>query len=290
MEPDGAGPVESPPPQAASTTSRAANGRSGTRGRGTSEGPGRRAGGAPPAPGATAWNGTGGGLHDRGRLGAAPYRLLCGRLTRPLGAPRICAHSSLWSGVNRGPMRRHRVRARRRERWRAGLAHHEPRSSFTCTPSARAIGGGGVWWLRERCTVPSSRELSMTATDLTGELRHALRALRRSPAYTAAAVLTLALGIGASASVVSVASALFVRPLPFADEGSLVWMEATHAGPDGKTEQFMATPRDFVQWQADSRTLARVEAMQPRAFALTGGDEPETVQGGEVSAGMFSLL
>ena len=130
----------------------------------------------------------------------------------------------------------------------------------------------------------------MTATDLTGELRHALRALRRSPAYTAAAVLTLALGIGASASVVSVASALFVRPLPFADEAHLVWIEATHAGPDGEPEQFMATPRDFVQWRADSRTLAQVEAMQPRAFALTGGEEPETVQGGEVSAGMFSLL
>src|SRR5829696_1818057 len=103
----------------------------------------------------------------------------------------------------------------------------------------------GVWWLREGRTVHSNRELPMTATDLTGELRYALRALRRSPAYTAAAAVTLALGIGASASVVSVASALFVRPLPFADEGHLVWIEATHAGPDGKPEQFMATPRDF---------------------------------------------
>jgi putative ABC transport system permease protein len=56
------------------------------------------------------------------------------------------------------------------------------------------------------------------------DVRYAVRVLRRAPAFTAAAVLSLALGIGATTAVFSIADTVFLRPLPYADSGRLVWL------------------------------------------------------------------
>src|SRR5580704_17199906 len=56
------------------------------------------------------------------------------------------------------------------------------------------------------------------------DVRYAARVLRRAPAFTAAAMLSLALGIGATTAVFSIADTVFLRPLPYADAGRLVWL------------------------------------------------------------------
>ena len=102
---------------------------------------------------------------------------------------------------------------------------------------------------------------------MAAELRHALRALRARPAFALAAILTLALGIGANSAIFSLVEALLVRPLPYHDPGSLV--EATNYVRDFNAE--MATGGDYLDWKEQSRLLSAVEAFDDMAsLTLTG--------------------
>jgi hypothetical protein len=99
------------------------------------------------------------------------------------------------------------------------------------------------------------------------ELRHALRALRAQPAFALAAILTLALGIGANCAIFSLVEALLVRPLPYHDPESLVG--ATNYIRDFNAE--MATGGDDLDWKDQSRLLSAVEAFRYAAgLTLTG--------------------
>src|SRR5579862_524168 len=86
------------------------------------------------------------------------------------------------------------------------------------------------------------------------ELRHALRTFRAQPAFALAAVLTLALGIGANSAIFSLVEALLVRPLPYHDPGSLVGV--TNYVRDFNAE--MASGGDYLDWQEQSRLLRAV--------------------------------
>src|SRR5580692_6340458 len=110
------------------------------------------------------------------------------------------------------------------------------------------------------------------------DIRYAARILRRAPAFTLAAVLSLALGIGATTAVFSIADTVFLRPLPYADAGRLVWV-AIRFPSLGPSLEFLPSP-DFVAWRRDNRTFSQLAATQA-SFVTTmylGGSDPAELQ------------
>ena len=123
---------------------------------------------------------------------------------------------------------------------------------------------------------------------LAGEVRLALRRLRRSPSFTAAAVLTLALGIGANTALFSLADAALLRPLPYptAERLMMVWeTQPNH----GKTRERVSAA-NFLDWRRESRSFDAMAAWSAWGFALTGEGEPEELSSVRVSPGLFDLL
>jgi predicted permease len=123
------------------------------------------------------------------------------------------------------------------------------------------------------------------------DLRYTLRTLRRDAGFTTFAVLIVGLGIGASSTVFSVASALLIRPLPFRDPGSLVWVTNHDSrGLSGQTTQvnYLLDLREGNQSFSD---LAAYFAFYGVGDSkLTGSGEPERLSGVPVTENFFPLL
>ena len=117
---------------------------------------------------------------------------------------------------------------------------------------------------------------------LAQDVRYGARALARNPGFTAAAVLALALGIGATTAILGVVDAVLLRPLPYADAARLVTV--LHDGRDP------VAAANFLDWQAGTRTFAGMGAAQAWGPNLSGGDRPERVSGLRLSADMLPLL
>src|SRR5690349_1363887 len=122
---------------------------------------------------------------------------------------------------------------------------------------------------------------------LLSEIRGALKALLARPGFTAVAVLTLALGIGANSAIFSVVNALLLRPLPYEDPGELVWV--TNKIPEMDME--MTAGADYLDWRDGSRSLRSVAAFTDgERFTFKGGEEPERLDGGRISASFLPTL
>jgi predicted permease len=118
------------------------------------------------------------------------------------------------------------------------------------------------------------------------DLRFALRTLRRSPGFTAVAVLTLALGIGANTAIFSIVHGVLLRPLPWAEPEQLIRIFDFKNG-----QRVTPTPSNFVDWREQSRSFEGMAAIDGGMSALTGvGGEPEMISTADVSANLFSLL
>ncbi|HEU0207376.1 MAG TPA: ABC transporter permease [Candidatus Udaeobacter sp.] len=124
--------------------------------------------------------------------------------------------------------------------------------------------------------------------DLMQDVRYALRMLAKNPAFTAIAVVALALGIGANSAIFSVVDAVLLRPLPFKNPQQLVmlWENAAHLGFPKNTP----SPANFLDWQKQARSFTGMAATVERSFNLTGVGEPERLDGRRVSANLFDLL
>jgi len=120
------------------------------------------------------------------------------------------------------------------------------------------------------------------------DLRYALRTLRRSPGFTTVAVLTLAIGIGANTGIFSLLSAVFYRPLPFADPAELAVIVQRFA-PSGNTQVYISPP-NFIDWTADTTVFSGAALVADAAANLSAGDEPEHVEGERLSPNTFDLL
>jgi len=118
------------------------------------------------------------------------------------------------------------------------------------------------------------------------DLRYAARVLRRAPAFTIAAVLSLALGIGATTAVFSIADTIFLRPLPYADGGQLVWVAMRFLGME-----FVPSP-DYVAWRRDNRVFQNLAATQASfsSTMLLGGSDPAEVHAARVSANFLDTF
>ncbi len=119
------------------------------------------------------------------------------------------------------------------------------------------------------------------------DLRYALRSLRRSPGFTAVAVLTLALGIGANTAIFSVVNTVLLRPLSYREPEQLVSLRAklTASNSDNR----LSAP-EYLDLQREVSALSDVAAIWPISINLTGSDRPERIEAAGVSANFFRLL
>src|SRR5712672_2741028 len=127
--------------------------------------------------------------------------------------------------------------------------------------------------------------------NLIEDIRYGLRVLRKSPGFTAVAVLTLALGIGANSAIFSVVNAVLFQPLPFRDPGRLtvVWHTPPQKSFPGVTK-FVVSPANYLDWRDQNHVFEQMSAVGFGNFNLTGMGQPESVEGRAVSADFFSLL
>ena len=119
------------------------------------------------------------------------------------------------------------------------------------------------------------------------DIRQGLRQFRKNAGFTAVAVLTLALGIGANTAIFSVIYAVLLRPLPFHDPGRLVAVKTTE--PNRRDDIGVSYPA-FLDWRSRSDVFEGLSVFRTDDFTLTGRGEPVHVTGGVVSANTFSLL
>ena len=104
-------------------------------------------------------------------------------------------------------------------------------------------------------------------TGLIQDVRYALRQLSQSPGFTAVAVITLALGIGANTAVFSVIDAVMLRPLPYYQSERLI--EAQSINSRNPQSNDISYP-DFFDWRSQNRTLEHLVCYHDNAFTLTG--------------------
>lgn len=152
---------------------------------------------------------------------------------------------------------------------------------------------GDVASLKRTCVdLGRKRDRAMRMTQWLEELREdvkfAFRQLRRSPAFTLIAAITLALGIGANSAIFALVDATLLRPLPFPDPERLVMLwERTDTSPRGRV-----APLNLVDWAKRSRTFDRMGGFVPNVggMVMGGADTVETVPRQWVTAGFFDAL
>jgi putative ABC transport system permease protein len=121
------------------------------------------------------------------------------------------------------------------------------------------------------------------------DVRYAVRGLRRNPGFAAAAIATLALGVGANTAIFDVAYAVLLKPLPYSDPGRLYSVGVLV--PDRRQSGHLPIPiQSYLQWRAADTAFASMSALRPWQGNLTGNGEPERVGGARVSTNFFSLL
>ena len=120
------------------------------------------------------------------------------------------------------------------------------------------------------------------------DLKFGLRMLAKNPGFTAVAVVTLALGIGANTAIFSVVKAVLWRPLPYRDANRLVIVWEQNL-PRGWTTNIVSAA-NFRDWKRQNTVFSGMAAVDPTSFNLTGVGNPVEIDGERVTANLFSLL
>ncbi len=144
---------------------------------------------------------------------------------------------------------------------------------------------GGIENAKEQCR--DARRVSFLQ-NLALDLQFGVRMLRKTPGFTAAAVLTLALGIGANTAIFSVVDALLLRPLPYPQPGQLVsfWESA----PSHGYFRNVINPVNFLDWRDNAKSFQAMAAIQGRRINLNPQGQPIAVPSMQVSPEFFSIL
>jgi len=127
--------------------------------------------------------------------------------------------------------------------------------------------------------------------NLWNDLRFGLRILRRNPGFTLAAIVVLALGIGANTAIFSIVNAVLLRPLPYENPSRI--MQVWHVPPaksfPGMT-LFSVSAANYLDWQSQNRTFEHLAAYGFASFNVGGGERPEAIRGATVEPDFFSIL
>jgi len=124
--------------------------------------------------------------------------------------------------------------------------------------------------------------------DLLQDLRHTTRRLAKAPVFTLATLVTLALGIGANTAIFSIVHSVLLKPLPFPEPDQLigVWQTA----PGVKIKDLNASLSDYITYREDSRTFADVAIWSGRSVTVTEFNDPERVDGIQVTHRLLPML
>src|SRR5579872_1076008 len=123
------------------------------------------------------------------------------------------------------------------------------------------------------------------------DLRYGWRALRKSPGFTAVAVIVLALGIGANTAIFSVVNAVLLRPLPYRNPSRL--MQVWHVPPAKEfpgMSTFSVSPANYLDWERQNHVFQSMAIYGFRAFNITGSDQPQALQASVVSRDFYRTL
>ncbi len=117
------------------------------------------------------------------------------------------------------------------------------------------------------------------------DVGYALRTLRHNPAFTLAAVLTLALGIGANTAIFSVIDMALLRPLPYPNPDTLIMLYSRYPGGNGPL-----APADYLDFRRDSKSFQQLAAYRQAAYNLSGQERPERIEGAVVTPNFFAVF
>jgi putative ABC transport system permease protein len=121
---------------------------------------------------------------------------------------------------------------------------------------------------------------------LLNDLRYALRQLRKNAGFTAVAVITLALAIGANTSVFSVVDQVLLHPLPYPDSDRIVEVSQTFKGLPTSD----ASPANYLDWVSQNQVFAVMAASRGWQGSLSAGDRPDRVKGTMTTPSFFTLF
>ncbi|HXI27247.1 MAG TPA: ABC transporter permease [Vicinamibacterales bacterium] len=149
-----------------------------------------------------------------------------------------------------------------------------------------AIAAARLWWdtIRGILTTAPREHLDL----LRGDVRYALRGLRRNPAFTLVAVLALAIGIGANTAVFTIVNGVLLRALPYRTPGELVAIYEKVQGAAVPKFEFSAPDYLFVRGAA--RSFAGMFTFRNQSLELTGAGESQRVIGARIAPEMFAVL
>jgi len=118
------------------------------------------------------------------------------------------------------------------------------------------------------------------------DLRYALRMLLKKPGFTAIAIITLGLGIGANTAIFSVVNTVLLRPLPFQDPDHIVHVFRMQP----PIERAPISRADYLEWQAQNQVFQYLAANYGQTYNLTGIDEAERLRGSRVTEDFFAIF
>jgi putative ABC transport system permease protein len=151
-----------------------------------------------------------------------------------------------------------------------------------------ALGLGGLETTMEHCR---ERRGFPMIDSLIRDTRYGMRTLAKAPAFSLAAILILALGIGANTAIFSVVNAVILRPLPLTDSSRV--MRIWHTPPQeqfGNRPIFAVSPANYLDWRTQNDVFERMSIYGGRRLTLTGTGTPEALPGALVSADFFEVL
>jgi putative ABC transport system permease protein len=145
---------------------------------------------------------------------------------------------------------------------------------------------------RQECVAINERrrrrmDLAQFFTEVRQDIGYAVRTMRRTPGFTAAALITLALGIGANSAIFSVVNGVLLESLPYRDAARLHLVQMLY--PDGTEYDSLSAP-DFMSVRTNTRVFEQLEAIERGNVSVLGAGEPQEIEAAFVSDGLFDML